>query len=59
MNIVKTIRMATAYAGMNDSNLADKLGVSRQAFSQRMKTGKFTNDELERIASAMEVKHLS
>lgn len=53
MNIVKTIKMATAYAGMSDSNLADKLGVSRQSYFQRMKTGKFTNDELERIASAI------
>lgn len=53
MNIVKTIKRATAYAGLNDSNIADKLGVSRQAYSQRMKTGKFTDRELERIASAI------
>lgn len=56
MDITKSIKMAQAYAGMSESDLARKLGSTPQAFGQRMKTGKFSSSDLERIATAMGAK---
>lgn len=44
------IRMALAYKNLSEAQLAREFGTSPQAFGQRMKTDKFTAEELERIA---------
>ena len=45
--------MALAYKNMSESDLARAIGSTPQAFNQRMKTGKFSSDDLERIAAAL------
>jgi len=42
--------MALAYKGIKEAELARRIGTSPQAFNQRMKTDKFTIEELNRIA---------
>lgn len=50
MAISQKIKMALAKAGMSEAELARRLGKTPQAFNQRMKTGKFTEEELVQIA---------
>lgn len=53
MDIPTKIKMAETYAKMSEADLARKLGKSPQAFGQRMKTGKFSSEDLESIAAAL------
>ena len=53
MDMIKKIKMAIAYAEITQSELAKRMGMSPQAFSQRMKTGKFSSEDFDRIASAL------
>ena len=41
MTISQKIKMALAYKGMSEAELARSVGSSPQAFNQRMKTGNF------------------
>lgn len=47
------IKMALAYIGMSESELARRLNTSPQAFGQRMKNDKFSTQELSNIAKAI------
>ena len=53
MDIPKKIKLATTYAGIIEAELARRVGSSSQAFGQRMKTGKFSSAELDKIAEAL------
>lgn len=53
MTVPQKIKMALAYKGMSESDLARAIGTSPQAFNQRMKTGKFSTEEMEKIAAAI------
>ena len=53
MTISKKIKMALAYKGMSEAELARAVGSSPSAFNQRMKTGKFSSEEMEKIADAL------
>ena len=53
MDIPTKIKMAEAYAGVKEAELARRLETSSQAFGQRMKTGRFTTDDLDKIAAAL------
>ena len=53
MNTAQKIRMALAYKRMSESELARQMGSTPSAFNQRMKTDKFSFDEVERIASVL------
>lgn len=53
MAISTKIKMALAKIGMSEAELARKLDKSPQAFNQRMKTGKFTEEELYAIADQL------
>ena len=53
MTIPQKIKMAVAYKGISESELARRFETTPQAFSQRMKTGKFTSEDLEKIADAL------
>ena len=53
MNIPKKIKLATTYVGISEAELARRLGSSSQAFGQRMRTGKFSSAELDKIAEAL------
>ena len=57
MTISQKIKMALAYKGMSEAELARAVGSSPQAFNQRMKTGKFSSEEMERIAEALEATY--
>ena len=53
MTVPQKIKMALAYKGISESELARALGTSPQAFNQRMKTGKFSSEDMEKIAEAI------
>ena len=57
MTISQKIKMALAYKGMSEAEMARAVGSSPQAFNQRMKTGKFSSEEMERIAEALEATY--
>lgn len=57
MTIAQKIKMALAYKGMSEAELARSIGSSPSAFNQRMKTGKFSSEEMERIAEALEATY--
>lgn len=44
---------------MSLTELAERLGMSQQNFSKRLKVGKFTQEELEEIAKALGSKYIS
>lgn len=57
MDIPMKIKLAETYAKVSEAELARRFGAkSQQAFVQRMKTGKFTSAELEKIADALGAK---
>lgn len=51
--------MAIAHAGTNQAELARHFGSTPQAFSQRLSNGKFTQEELEKIAGILNGKYFS
>lgn len=53
MTISQKIKMALAYKGMSEAELARAVGSSPSAFNQRMKTGKFSSEEMEKIADVL------
>lgn len=53
MDIPTKIKLAETYAKMSEADLARRLGKTPQAFGQRMKTGKFSSNDLEAIAAAL------
>lgn len=53
MTISQKIKMALAYKGMSEAELARQTGTTPSAFNQRMKTGKFSGEDLEKIANAL------
>ena len=57
MTISQKIKMALAYKGMSEADLARAVGSSPQAFIQRMKTGKLSSDEMDKIADALEASY--
>ena len=57
MQTSSKIKMALAYKRMSESQLAREVGSSPQAFNQRMKTDKFTAEELDKIAEALGAKY--
>lgn len=56
MDISKKIKAACAYVGKSEAQLARDIGTSPSAFNQRLKTGKFTSEELEKIAAALGIE---
>lgn len=58
MTIPEKIRLALAYKRMSESELARQLGTTPSAFNQRMKTGKFSSEDLERIAAVIGADYL-
>ena len=57
MTISQKIKMALAYKGMSEAELARAVGSSPQAFNQRMKTGKFSTEEMDNIAEVLEAEY--
>ena len=59
MTNTQKIKMALAYKNISESHLARNLGTSPQAFNQRMKTDKFSVNELEKIAEVLGASYSS
>lgn len=59
MGNAQKIRMALAYKKMSESKLAEALGKTPQAFNQRMKTDKFTTEDLTKIAEVLGATYIS
>ena len=53
MTVTQKIRMAIVYRNMSEAELSRRIGSSPSAFNQRMKTGKFSDDDLNKIAEAL------
>ena len=47
------VRLACTLAGVSVSELARRIGTTPQNMSQRLKVGRFSAEELERIAAAL------
>lgn len=58
MDIVSKIRAVCAIQRVSEAELARRIGTSPSAFNQRMKTGKFTSEELDKIAAALGVTYV-
>lgn len=58
-SIGSQIKNALEYAGMTITELGKKMGITQPAISKRLKTGKFTQDELYNIASMIGCKYIS
>lgn len=59
MTIQQKIEAACVVAGINKTELAKRLGMSQPAFSKRLKTGKFSDEDFMRIAEALNCKYYS
>lgn len=53
MNLETKIKMATAFKGISQSQLARTIGTTPQNFNQKLKRQTFTQEELHRIAEAL------
>ena len=52
-DMTKKIKLAETYADIKEAELARRLGKTSQALGQRIRTGKFSIEELEEMAKAM------
>ena len=57
MTIEQKISMALAYRGMSQAALAREIGTSPANLNQRMKTGKFSTEEMDKIAEVLEAEY--
>lgn len=55
----KQIEMACAKVGISKTELGKRVGSTQSAFSQRVKTGKFSDEELTKIAKALGAEYYS
>lgn len=53
------IKAACIHANVSITELANRFGISQSGFSQRMKTGKFSREEMERIAAILGCEYIS
>jgi len=53
MTYLQKINMAAAYIGISQAEIARRVGIEPQNFNKRAKRGRFTPDELEKIAAAL------
>ena len=53
MTIEQKIKLACTFAGISESELARRIGTIPQNLHQRLKVGKFTSAEMEKIGAAL------
>lgn len=53
MTLSQKVNMALAYKGMSQAALARAVDMSPANFNKRLRTGKFSQEELEKIAAAL------
>lgn len=59
MTIRQRVKIACEESEITLTELAEKLGMSQQSMSNRLKTGKFTQEELEQIAEILGCKYIN
>lgn len=59
ITLQQKIKVACDVAGMSLTELGAKMGMSQASISKRVKTGKFTQEELEQMAAIMGCKYQS
>lgn len=59
ITLQQKIKVACDTAGMSLTELGAKMGMSQASISKRVKTGKFTQEELEEMAVIMGCKYQS
>ena len=59
ITLQQRVKASCELANMSLTELAEKLGMSQQNFSKRLKVGKFTQEELEEIAKALGSNYIS
>ena len=53
LSIQKKIEIARTIAGIDKTELARRMGMSIQALNQRLKTGKFSDEDFKNISKAL------
>lgn len=59
ISIQHKIEIACSIAGITKTELGKRLGMSQSRFSQRLKTGKFSDDDFRNIAEALGATYYS
>lgn len=59
LSIQKKIEMACTVAGISKTELGRRIGLSQSAFLQRLKTGKFSDEDFEKMANALGAEYFS
>lgn len=59
ITIQEQIKTAAIHGDITLAEIAKKVGMSPQSFSNRMKTGKFTRNELDEIGKALGAEYIS
>lgn len=59
ITIQEQIKTAAIHGNITLAEVAKKVGMSPQSFSNRMKTGKFTKKELNEIGKALGAEYIS
>lgn len=59
ITLQQKIKVACDEAGISLTELGAKMGMSQASISKRVKTGKFTQEELEKMAEIMGCKYKS
>ncbi len=59
MTLQQKVKAACDVAGISLTELGRRMGMSQQSISNRLKTGKFTKDEMEQMADALGCKYIS
>ena len=59
ITLQQKIKVACDMAGMSMSELGARMGMSQASISKRIKTGKFTQEELETMAHILGAKYKS
>lgn len=57
--IQQKIDVACAIAGISKAELAKRMGISASSLSQRSKTGKFSDEDFQKMAKALGAKYFS
>lgn len=59
LSIQQKIEMACVKVGISKSELGRRIGLSQSAFSQRLKTGKFSDEDFSNISNALGCEYKS
>lgn len=59
LTIQQKVNMACSAAEISKTELGKRIGLSQSAFSQRLKTGKFSDEDFQNMAKAIGAKYYS